>query len=88
VVLVQQDEKRLQSTSAENMVTAFGRVTSDVSKGPNAEEYSACRKLLFVETHACSRTSSTLEDRSWMKRGTALAAMTTCVCSEVPEAMS
>jgi len=41
-----------------------------------------------IATHACSRTSSTLEERSLMKRGTALWEMTTWVCVEVPEAMS
>ena len=36
---------------------------------------------------ACSRTSSTGERRRSMKIGTAPQLMTTCVCSEVPEAM-
>ena len=36
---------------------------------------------------ACSRTSSTGDESSSMKMGTAPASMTTCVCSDVPDAM-
>lgn len=37
VVLVEKHEKWLQSTSLEDVISTFGRVTSDVTKSPDAK---------------------------------------------------
>lgn len=89
MVLVEEGEKGLEGTGAKNVVTALGRVTGNVTECPNAAKMSRGRVTWQKRaTYACSRTSRTLEERSWMKYGTAPALMTTCVCSDVPDAMS
>jgi hypothetical protein len=80
VVLVEEHEERLQRSCLEDDVSAFRRVSSDVSKRPNAESSMISIAAEVSGTYACSRTSKTVEPRSWMKRGMAPLAMTTCVC--------
>jgi hypothetical protein len=95
VVLVQQCQKRRQSSLVQTVITVLGGVSGNVTEGPDAgilgyDESVSQMKVEEVRrsTHACSLTSELAALRSWMKYGTAPALMTTCVCSEVPEAMS
>ena len=87
VVLIQQQQQRLQCSSLEDVIPASRRVTGNVTQGPDtAGQFHALTPA--ENTYACSRTSKTLDDSSSMNLGTAPFSITTLVWLEVPDAIS